>query len=403
MHQAEFEFDEAEADFQQALERLESTPDDELHYVLLVNRGLIRFQRGRLDQAAADYQEAIRLKKDPFLAHAELAHVYQKQDKPTEAIEQFTRAIALKPDWPPLYRGRAEVLASSRRLDPGAAPGGPGRSEDGDPPRDSPTIRSWPRTIPIGASCSIATSDSKMRSRKASSPCEVLPDTIDRRSRPSDPGLAQVEALRRGDPLVRRRPRDGQEIRGALRAPRPGANAAHHDYPGAIRDYGRALEIRPDDGRLLARRGWAYLVFDSPKLALADFEAAIKLDPADGDAYNGRGTAHARLGDHRAAVADAREALRLGEANPRVTYNAARIYALAASSRGCRGRREGPPGQAACFAKYQDMAVQLIREAFEREAPEKRAAFWRETVQPDPALKAIRRRLKFEDLIATSK
>jgi hypothetical protein len=27
-------------------------------------------------------------------------------------------------------------------------------------------------------------------------------------------------------------------------------------------------------------RGWADLVYDSPKLALADFEAAIKLDPA---------------------------------------------------------------------------------------------------------------------------
>ncbi len=53
--------------------------------------------------------------------------------------------------------------------------------------------------------------------------------------------------------------------------------------------------------------------------------------------------------------------------------------------------------------KYQDTALRLIRQAFEREAPEKRAAFWRETVQPDPALKAIRRRLKFEDLIVTNK
>ena len=108
---AEFEFEEAEADLREAMERLRRTPDDELQYVLLVNRGLIRFQRGRLDEAAADYQEAIRSKKDPFLAHAELAHVYQKRDKPAQAVEQLTRAIALKPDWSPLYRGRAEVLA----------------------------------------------------------------------------------------------------------------------------------------------------------------------------------------------------------------------------------------------------------------------------------------------------
>ena len=42
-----------------------------------------------LDQAAADYQEAIRIKKDPN-AHADLAHVYQKQGKIDEAIEQFS-------------------------------------------------------------------------------------------------------------------------------------------------------------------------------------------------------------------------------------------------------------------------------------------------------------------------
>ncbi len=47
--------------------------------------------------------------------------------------------------------------------------------------------------------------------------------------------------------------------------------------------------------------------------------------------------------------------------------------------------------------------MQLIRQAFERKVPEERAAFWRETVLPDPALKAIRRRLKFEDLILTNK
>ena len=85
--------------------------------MLLVNRGLVRFQRGRLDQAAADYQEAIRLKKDPFLAHAELAMVYQKQGKTDQAIEQFTRAIALKPDWSPLYRGRAKVLQARGDID----------------------------------------------------------------------------------------------------------------------------------------------------------------------------------------------------------------------------------------------------------------------------------------------
>ena len=71
-----------------------------------------------------------------------------------------------------------------------------------------------------------------------------------------------------------------------------------------------ALEFRPDDARLLAERGWAYLVFESPKLALADFRSGTQAQPANSDVYTGRGTAQALLGDHAAAVADAREALR---------------------------------------------------------------------------------------------
>ena len=127
----------------------------------------------------------------------------------------------------------------------------------------------------------------------------------------------------------------------------PWRSAKRDDYPGAIRDYGRALEMRPDDGRLLAERGWAYLVFDSPKLALADFDAAIKLDPAASDWHTGRGTAHARLGDHRAAVSRRPRGPPSRQGEPRVTYNAARIYALAAPVAAAEAGRERPrrPGR----------------------------------------------------------
>ena len=50
-----------------------------------------------------------RIKEDPN-AHANLAFVYQKQGKIDEAIAQFGEAIALKPDWAALYRGRADLL-----------------------------------------------------------------------------------------------------------------------------------------------------------------------------------------------------------------------------------------------------------------------------------------------------
>ena len=180
------------------------------------------------------------------------------------------------------------------------------------------------------------------------------------------------------------------------------AHFATHDYVGAMRDYSQALELQPNDARMRAERGWAYLMLESPTLALVDFEAAIKLNPDEGDGYNGRGTARAFLGDHSAAVADAREAVRHGGTKARIKYNAARIYAVAASVAsaqvGVKGR------QARLLAtKYEDTALQLIREELQRQTPVQRAAFWKETIQGDPALKAIRRRLRFDDLMVTTK
>jgi eukaryotic-like serine/threonine-protein kinase len=397
---AEFEFDEAEADLRVALERLERTPDADLHYVLLVNRGLIRYQRDRLDQAAADYQEAIRFKKDPFLAYAELAHVYHKRGKTADAIEQFTRAIAVKPDFPPLYRGRAELEQVQSDANPAQRANAVAdlkmailhEKPDNQVLAQDHTnlgrlLYADERFEDVLGECKLA--------------LKAMPDY-------PDAHVLQIQALlklRHFDDVIRScdaaLEKKGKksallfELRGL-------AQAAHNEYAGAIRDYGRALEFRPDDGRLLAQRGWAYLLFDSPKPALVDFEAAIKLDRNNSDAYNGRGTARAQLGDHRAAVTDALEAMRIGGAGPRVAYNAARIYALAAGIAAAEIPEKGRVARTLAF-DYQDKSLQLVKEAFDKEAPAKRAAFWRETVQFDPALKSIRRRLKYEELIASNK
>ena len=155
---------------------------------------------------------------------------------------------------------------------------------------------------------------------------------------------------------MRRRHRQGEEIGRALRAARPGPR-----LPQQLPRRDPRLRSSPRDPprrrRIAGRRGWAYLIYDSPKLALADFEAAIKLNPADADAYNGRGMAQARLGDRRAAVAERREALRQGGGtSPRVTYNAARIYAIAASVAAAELGEKGRQARQ-LYRKYQDTAV----------------------------------------------
>ena len=55
----EAQFEASEADFRQVLELLDKAPNDELRYTAWLDRALMRFQRGRLDDAAADLRAAI--------------------------------------------------------------------------------------------------------------------------------------------------------------------------------------------------------------------------------------------------------------------------------------------------------------------------------------------------------
>ena len=58
---AEIQFHAALEDYRTAMDRLERKPNNVLRYALLVNRGLLHSQRGALDEAVADFQEAIGL------------------------------------------------------------------------------------------------------------------------------------------------------------------------------------------------------------------------------------------------------------------------------------------------------------------------------------------------------
>jgi hypothetical protein len=104
-----------------------------------------------------------------------------------------------------------------------------------------------------------------------------------------------------------------------------------------------------------------------------------------------------RLGQVREGVADAEQALGQGPASPRLLYNAGRIYAQAAIVAGSEARRTGPEA-VALVTRYQDRAVVLVRWALRRLPAERRGWFWRDSIQVDPALRMLRRRIAAPDL-----
>ena len=310
-----------------------------------------------------------------------------------------TEAISLRPDWAALYRGRAKLL--QERPDATAAHR---QAAQADLRLAIHHERTDKRVLALDHTNlgKLLYFDGQFNDalKESELALQFAPDYVEA-SVLRIPGAAQVEKVRRGDPRVRHRAGKRTKVCRDLRVPRPGPNRCR-ELPGSdprLRPGPRVWN--PAIPRSSRSRGWAYLSCDAAKLALVDFDAALKIAPEDADAYTGRGSAHVQQGDHRAAVADAREAIHKGKSDPRVMYNAARIYAIATSVAASEVTEKG---RAAVLlaSQYQDAAVHLIRARFEREAPETRPAFWN-TIQGDPALKSIKRRLNYDELVAANK
>ena len=108
----------AEADYARALDR---QPGDDLRYVLLVNRGGMYLQAGRLDESLADLEAAIRLKPGAYQAHVTLGQLHQQAGPARRGVAALGRAIERAPDpaaRAALHRSRARLYANRRDLPP---------------------------------------------------------------------------------------------------------------------------------------------------------------------------------------------------------------------------------------------------------------------------------------------
>lgn len=83
------------------------------------------------------------------------------------------------------------------------------------------------------------------------------------------------------------------------------------DLRGAIAEYSKAIDTKPDIAVLYQERGYAYLRAHDPRHAVTDEDAAIRIEPSLAMGYLLRAMAHGELGDSAGATQDAETAVRL--------------------------------------------------------------------------------------------
>ena len=92
------------------------------------------------------------------------------------------------------------------------------------------------------------------------------------------------------------------------------------DYDRALQDYDKAIELKPNYLEAYGSRGNAYSGKGEHDRAIQDYNKVIELDPNDTKAYNNRGNAYNNKGDHDRAIQDYGKAIELNP-NDAEAYN----------------------------------------------------------------------------------
>lgn len=312
----------AEADFALASKAAEKgdgiLPASLYAYGLAMNRGSLRYQQLRYDDAQAEFSRAESLRPGQPEALINLSLVERAKQRDSQALALLTRALEADPRNRQAWRLRAEV---QQRLGDDTAAEKDNRAWLGLAEAATEQARAL---VEIGklyqragtlAEAVRAYREAVTLDRTNGVAWRLLGEALLARGESQAAEDAFGEALTRLDPVG-----DLYRARGLTRA-------SQGRYRDAMNDYTRSLELESSPN-ILTRRGWAYLM-QARQLALADFDEAIRLNPENGDSYNGRGYARILLGQVDEATADAEESLRRGPKAFEIYFNAAAIYGQA--------------------------------------------------------------------------
>jgi len=380
---AEIEFSSAQADFDQALGQ---ELDSQARYVGLANRGVLLIRRKRWTEAVRDLETAVQLNPRAYPAYVSLAQALQGAGKGEEALVAMNQAIQRAPNLPELYEARARLRLERGQRSLARADFERAIALE---PKDSKSELLVRNLVELG----------QLLHREHQYPAALA--SFDRALQ-LNPEFVQIQRFRARTLLqLNRIAEAGQALDRYLAGTRePPAEVSQErgliharagQLPAAIEMYSAALRLNPKDTVTRCLRGWAYLMTDAVRLALEDFEVCLKENPQSADALAGRGNARIRLKQLDGALADAEEAEKQGPVTDRLLYNLTRIHAQAVGLLEVEARTSRTALTAQRLALSEARALRCLRRTLEEVPQDQRATFWREQVQTDPALAAIRK------------
>jgi tetratricopeptide (TPR) repeat protein len=244
------------------------------------NRANAFRERGDLDRAMSDYNEAIRLDPRNSFPHNGRGNVYYDRKDYDRALSDYSDAIRFDPRYARAYVGRGNVY-----------------KEKGDLDRALADYNEAIRLDPENAFAFNGRGN-----------VYKLKGDLDR-------------ALSDYNDAIRLNPKAS--------FPYNGRGNVHYDkkeYELALSDYNEAIRIDSKNSNAFNGRGNVHYERKEYDQALADYNDAIGSDPKNAFAYNGRGNIYKEKGDLDRAMSDYNEAIRLDPKSVRARTGRGLIY-----------------------------------------------------------------------------
>jgi len=326
-------------DFNQAIEL---TPNDAKIYKF---RAISKVKLEDYQAAIDDYNQAIKLNPDDASAYKERAETKRKLSNYAGAIDDYNQAIKLNPKKAFTYRASADAKRKSGddagaiadynqaiKLNPEDAEAyknrGKVKAELGD---DVGAIEDYSQALKLNPKYVFTYHDRARIRQKLGDYTGAIEDYNQVITKLKYGSFTYTYQTEHGLTTTTITPDDSYVY--YVYNSRGWTKQEQGDYTGAMEDFTRAIELKPDNTYAYNNRGWTKREQGDHTGAMEDFTRAIELKPDDAYGYNNRAGVKRELGDYKGAIEDYTQAIKLNPDDPNA-------YQLRGHSKQALGQQE---------------------------------------------------------------
>ena len=299
-------------------------------YLAYFERGLARTRNGQHDLAIPDYDQTLKLKPDFPPAFHDRGIAYLHKGQYDRAIQDFDQAIKLKPDYPLALNSRGlaylhkgqydraiQDFDQAIKLNPTYTDAINNRRIAGEklaaakpvPPPAQPPAPAAPAPAAPAPAAAQPPAPAPAPAPAAAQPPAAAPNYAQLRSWCYE--RANFDQRLEGCAAVIDGRREPPESLAEAFRNRGIAYAGKSQFDRAIQDYDQAIKLKPDSSPAYFDRGIAHFRKGQYDLSIQDYDQAIRLKPDNAYAYNNRGNDYQLKGQYDRAIQDFDQAIKL--------------------------------------------------------------------------------------------